>query len=112
MGVPVPTAAAARRLSGQQGHPYANGTGAVLSPSDFGHGRGGTAEESYSGLAPAYGRNSPMLSSVGAATPPALSNVRARGGEIGVATGEYDPQQAGGDAPRSTLWRILTCRCG
>ncbi|KAF8485597.1 kinase-like protein [Gautieria morchelliformis] len=110
MGVPAPTAAA-RRLSAQQGHPYANSTAAVLSPSDYGHARGVTAEESYSAIAPAYGRSSPMVSSVGAATPPALSNVRARGGEIGVATGEYDAQQEG-DAPRSSIWRILTCRCG
>jgi len=108
MGVPAPTAVA-RRLSSQQGHPYATSTGAVLSPSDYGHGRGGTTEESY--MVPAYGRSSPMVSSVGAATPPALSNVRARGGEIGVATGEYDVHQEVGEAPQSSLWRILTCRC-
>ena len=111
MGVPAPSPA--RRLSNQaaQQHPYANNTGAVLLPSDYGHGRG-AIEGSYAGAA--YGRNSPMVSSVGAATPPALTNVRARGGEVGVANGngDYDAQQTVGETKKPSIWRILTCRCG
>ena len=102
MGVPVPTAAA-RRLSAQQGHPYT----AVL-PSNYDHRRDGTRDESS--FMPAYGRDSPLVSSVGAATPPVVSNVRALGGEM--VTREYDPQQEGEPPQSSKLWRILTCRCG
>lgn len=106
MGVPAPSPG--RRLSAQpvQQHPYANSTGAVLSPSDY---RGAGGDDFYAGV---HGRTSPMVSSVGAATPPALSNVRARGGEIGVANAEYDAQQNGGEHPKPSIWRILTCRCG
>lgn len=58
-----------------------------------------------------YGRASPMVPSVWAA-PPALSNVRAMGGEVGVANGgEYHGQQDAEPQPNS-LWKILTCRCG
>jgi len=56
-----------------------------------------------------YGRASPMVSSVGAA-PPAVSAVRARGNDIGVSQG--DGQQDEDPHPKSSLWRILTCRCG
>ncbi|KAF8573168.1 CK1/CK1/CK1-G protein kinase [Ramaria rubella] len=104
IGVP-----AARRLSAQpqsQPHPYATSTGAMLSPSEYG--RGGTGEDSYQGGTP-YGRTSPMVSSVGAATPPALNHVRAQGGVIGVNENGGDGH---GETPKSSLWRILTCRCG
>lgn len=60
----------------------------------------------------AYGRTSPMVS----AAPPALSNVRARGGEVGVANGggTFDPQQDYDNEPTKPplIIRILTCRCG
>ncbi|KAK7020502.1 kinase-like protein [Favolaschia claudopus] len=58
-----------------------------------------------------YGRASPMVSSVGAA-PPAISNVRARGGDVGVSRGgDYNGQEEEPPQP-NTLIRILTCRCG
>lgn len=51
-----------------------------------------------------------MVSSVNAA-PHALSNARAMGGEVGPANGgDYQGQQE--EQPESTLWKILTCRCG
>ena len=65
-----------------------------------------------------YGRVSPMVSSVVPA-PPALSHVRAMGGEAGFAAAngggggaEYGGQEGGAGQERSTLWKILTCRCG
>lgn len=86
-------------------HPYAGGSNAL----DYGHGRAGTADDS---LAAQYGRQSPMVSTVNAA-PPIHSNVRARGGDIGVTNGgEYAGQDGQEPAPKSSLWRILTCRCG
>jgi casein kinase 1 len=57
-----------------------------------------------------YGRTSPMISST--AAPPALSTVRARGGDVGVSRGEYDGQDVEDPPPKNTLLRILTCRCG
>lgn len=67
--------------------------------------------DEYSATQQAYGRASPMVSSVGAA-PPAVSNVRAVGGERGVANGGDFHGQAGEEQPKNTLWQILTCRCG
>lgn len=85
----------------QQGasHPYAN-AGYDTYPRD-----------EYSATQQPYGRASPMVSSVGAA-PPALSNVRAMGGEVGVANGGDFHGQQEAEPPKSTLWKILTCRCG
>jgi casein kinase 1 len=78
-------------------HPYAAGG------YDYG-------EENYNQQQ--YGRASPMVSSVGAA-PPAVSNVRARGGDVGVSQSNGEYQQETDDAPpKNTLLRILTCRCG
>ncbi|KAK7467250.1 Palmitoylated plasma membrane-bound casein kinase [Stygiomarasmius scandens] len=56
-----------------------------------------------------YERASPMVSSV--AAPPALSNVRATAGDVGVSR-EYDGQDMDEPPPKNTLLRILTCRCG
>lgn len=59
-----------------------------------------------------YGRASPMMSAVGAALP-AISNVRARGNEVGVSQGdEYHDQNGDAQEPNSGFWRIITCRCG
>ena len=94
IGVPITQ----RRMSQQHSasHPYANA---------------GYDNYEYSANQQQYGRASPMVSSVGAA-PPALSNVRAMGGEVGVANGgDYHGQQEA-EPPKSTLWKILTCRCG
>lgn len=85
----------------QQGasHPYANAAYDT-------YGR-----DEYSATQQQYGRASPMVSTVGAA-PPALSNVRAVGGEVGVANGGDFHGQQETEPPKSTLWKILTCRCG
>ncbi|KAI5121654.1 hypothetical protein M0805_002730 [Coniferiporia weirii] len=109
--VSVVTPNAARRVSMQQqqqaGHPYATmqvggayGPDAV--PADV-------PEDAYTGNG--YGHTPPMVS----AAPPALSNVRARGGEVGVsAGGGYDAaQEYEQDPPKPPLIvRILTCHCG
>ena len=58
-----------------------------------------------------YGRASPMVSSVGAAAP-AVSNVRAIGGEHGVANGGDYHGHGQEERPKNTFWQILTCRCG
>jgi casein kinase 1 len=80
-------------------HPYANaGSGGF----DY-------AGDEYGGQQQ-YGRASPMVSSVGAA-PPAISNVRARGGDVGVSRGgDFNGQEE--EPPKTSLLRILTCRCG
>ncbi|KAE9409567.1 CK1/CK1/CK1-G protein kinase [Gymnopus androsaceus JB14] len=83
---------------GSSQHPYANVSGGYDYNGDDGYGQ------------PQYGRASPMVSST--AAPPALSNVRARGGDVGVSRGEYDGQDAEDSPPKMTLMRILTCRCG
>ncbi|KAI0780968.1 CK1/CK1/CK1-G protein kinase [Trametes elegans] len=105
-GTPVSAAAqvdvpAAQRRVSQQvsaSHPYANAAYDT-------YGR-----DEYSASQQPYGRASPMVSSVNAA-PPALSNVRAMGGEAGVAE-HQGQQQEEEEPPKSTLWKILTCRCG
>jgi len=87
VNVPVTTPMPSR--SGQGGgHPYANAPGTY-------------EYESYRG--PQYGRASPMVPSVGAA-PPVVSQIRTRGGD--------DFHGQGGEAPQSSFWKILTCRCG
>ena len=67
-----------------------------------------------------YGRASPMVSSLGAA-PPAISNIRARAGDVGVSRGVAYQQQVKAPEPEedlpkskkeSLLVKILTCRCG
>ncbi|KAJ6525590.1 CK1/CK1/CK1-G protein kinase [Mycena capillaripes] len=82
-------------------HPYANaGSGGF----DYGREAGDEYGQQQ------YGRASPMVSSVGAA-PPAISNVRARGGDVGVSRGgDFNGQED--EPPKSSLLRILTCRCG
>ena len=96
MGVPITQ----RRMSQQNpAHPYA-----IAGYDTYGR-------DEYSATQQPYGRASPMVSSVGAA-PPALSNVRAMGGEVGSANGgDYHGQQEA-EPPKSTFWKILTCRCG
>lgn len=91
VNVPVATP----QLRGSTQHPYAN------AGYDY-------PEEPYQQQ---YGRSSPMVSSVGAA-PPAISNVRARGGDIGVSQGGEYHQEADESPQKLSLLRILTCRCG
>ncbi|RDB20985.1 Casein kinase I 1 [Hypsizygus marmoreus] len=86
-------------------HPYANaGTGGYDYSRDV-------MDDGYGGQQQ-YGRASPMVPSVGAA-PPAISNVRARGGEAGVSHGEgYNGQHPDEETqPKPSLLRFLTCRC-
>lgn len=103
--VNVPIDASNRRISqpSTPQHPYANAGYDA-------YGRGDTTMDEYSATQQQYGRASPMVSSVGAA-PPAISPVRAMGGEQGVANGgDYHGQTE--EHPKNTLWQILTCRCG
>ena len=96
--VNVPIGTPQPRSSAQ--HPYASVTGGY----DYNDDNFVTQQQ--------YGRVSPMVSSVGAA-PPALSNVRARGGDIGVSHGgEYQAQDIDDTPKPNILVRILTCRCG
>ncbi|KAG2144788.1 CK1/CK1/CK1-G protein kinase [Suillus cothurnatus] len=98
INVPISTPQNRSNNVGAQQHPYANAV-----TGDFGWDAG---EEPY-------GRASPMVSTVGAA-PPAISAVRAHGNEAGVSRGEDYRQQQDDDPPqpKSSIWRILTCRCG
>lgn len=58
-----------------------------------------------------YPRASPMLPSVGT-VPPAVSQVRAQAGQTGVAHGgDYHGQDLDEPPRKSTLLKILTCRC-
>jgi casein kinase 1 len=57
----------------------------------------------------AYGRVSPMVSTVGVA-PAAVSNVRVMGGETGVSQ-DYNGQELGEEPTKPSFLRILTCRC-
>lgn len=104
--VDVPMGSSNRRMSqpGTPQHPYANA-------GYDSYGRGETTVDEYSATQQQYGRASPMVSSVGAA-PPAVSNVRAMGGEHGVANGGDFHGQATDERPKNTLWQILTCKCG
>lgn len=90
----------ASHISASQ-HPYANATSGVDYPQE-------PNEDSY--VTQAYGRGSPMISTV---APPAISNVRAQGNEVGASQGveEYHEQDGDIPQPKSTFWQILTCRC-
>lgn len=103
INVPISTPQNRSSNVGAQQHPYAN-----VVTGDYGWDAG---EEPYGSQA--YGRASPMVSTVGAA-PPAISAVRAHGNEAGVSRGEDYRQQQDDDPPqpKSSIWRILTCRCG
>jgi casein kinase 1 len=79
-------------------HPYAS-----AAPGGYEYG----GDESYRGQP--YGRASPMVASVGAA-PPAVSPIRVRG-DVGALHGD-DFHGQGGEASKSSLWKVLTCRCG
>ncbi|KAL0946648.1 hypothetical protein HGRIS_012842 [Hohenbuehelia grisea] len=124
-GVVPPSPALVRHGSKQRKVPAAltpGGTGQVTPHSTaaqvnvpvsgaYDYGREG-ADENYTGVpgGQPYGRASPMVSSVGAA-PPAISNVRARAGDVGVSHGgDYNGQED--VQPKNGLFRILTCRCG
>jgi casein kinase 1 len=93
VGVPI---SAPQNRASYSGHPYAG--------VEYGN------DEAYSNQP--YGRASPMVSTVGAA-PPAISDVRARGNEVGVSQGEaYHDQNDDVQQPKSSFWRFITCRCG
>ncbi|TFK55102.1 CK1/CK1/CK1-G protein kinase [Heliocybe sulcata] len=99
IGVPV----GSQNRTSQAQHPYATAPG-------YDFARPETADESYGGQQQPYGRASPMVSSVGAA-PPAVSNVRARAGDVGVSRDLGYNQDGEAAQPKSSLWRVLTCRC-
>lgn len=115
--VDVPIGTPNRRLSQQQqsaSHPYANAGYDA-------YGRPERNVDEYSASQQAqYGRTSPMVSTVGAgagAAAPAVSNIRAVGGEVGVSNGGVDyhggqQQHPAEQPPTNTFWKILTCRCG
>jgi casein kinase 1 len=79
-------------------HPYAAG--------GFEYPRGEATEDVFNQQP--YGRASPMMS---AAAPPAVSQVRARAGDVGMS---HDRNAQGGEPTKDngTLWKILTCNCG
>ncbi|KAI0064567.1 kinase-like protein [Artomyces pyxidatus] len=97
--VNVPVSANPRSSQLGPQHPYASG-GYDSYP------RGEPADDPYG----QYGRASPMVSS---AAPPAVSNVRARAGDVGMSNGGGDIGQDGElPRPKNSLWNILTCHCG
>lgn len=100
--VNVPIATPQPGRSGQTGqHPYANAASGAYEYA---------GDDSYLSPQQQYGRVSPMVPGIGAA--PAVSHVRARG-DVGAPHGEdYHGQQGGAAAPKSSLWKILTCQCG
>ena len=99
VNVPISTPQNRMSYTGAPQHPYANATPGM----DYGN------DEAYSNLP--YGRASPMVSTL--AAPPAISNVRARGNEVGVSQGdEYHDQNGDAQEPKSSFWRLITCRCG
>ncbi|TDL24857.1 kinase-like protein [Rickenella mellea] len=119
-----PAAAAAQMIGRRISQNPTAGTGTASGQylgADYAHGRGMGTEESYPGGG-AYGRTSPMVSTVGGTggigmpAPPALSGVRARGGDVGAANGGgmYDQHNGGEMEPVKPplIVRILTCRCG
>ncbi|KIJ69257.1 hypothetical protein HYDPIDRAFT_81167 [Hydnomerulius pinastri MD-312] len=100
VNVPISTPQNRGSYSGTPQHPYASVTPGM----DYGN------DEAYSNQQ--YGRASPMVSTVGAA-PPAISNVRARGNEVGISHGEqYHDQDGDAQQSKSSFWKIITCRCG
>ncbi|KAH8116842.1 kinase-like protein [Phellopilus nigrolimitatus] len=120
-GNATPNSAAAQQHAGAGGHPYASAP--ALGGGEYGTGAPPVApavpaavsdlDDSYTGVGGGggYGRSPAMVSPA----PPALSNVRAHGGEVGVANGAgYDGQRAyEQEPPRPPLIiRILTCHCG
>jgi casein kinase 1 len=54
-----------------------------------------------------YGRASPMMST---AAPPAISQVRARAGDVGMSHDRA--AQDDEPPPKASIWKILTCNCG
>jgi casein kinase 1 len=90
VGVPAPgNGSMDRRQSAQRlsaHHPFASAQGSY--------------EFTQDGADP-YGRQSPMVSSVGPAPPDAR-----------IGANHPAPQQQDEPAPPSGLWKILTCRCG
>lgn len=86
-----------------QQHPYAN-----LAAGGYEYRPDG--DDSYVGQE-AYGRTSAMVSSVGAA-PPAVSQVRARAGDIGVANEEGLEGLPGDSEPQNgfSFFKLITCR--
>jgi casein kinase 1 len=78
-------------------HPYAAG--------GYEYPRGDTNEDVLNQQP--YGRASPMMST---AAPPAISQVRARAGDVGMS---HDRTAKDGEPPeKGALWKILTCSCG
>lgn len=102
--VNVPISAHRASHLGTPQHPYASGG------YDYAHGQNGQDDPYGSGTQQQpYGRASPMVSS---AAPPAVSTVRARAGEVGVANTSRDIGQDGEVVqPKKSIWDIL-CRCG
>lgn len=102
--VNVPISAHRASHLGTPQHPYASGG------YDYAHGQNGQDDPYGSGAQQQpYGRASPMVSS---AAPPAVSTVRARAGEVGVANANRDIGQDGEvPPPKKSIWDIL-CRCG
>ncbi|KAL1674451.1 kinase-like protein [Schizophyllum commune] len=90
---------------GSSQHPY---TGAGAGGYDYGDDGGYGQPQAQQ----PYGRISPMVPAAGTA-PPAVSNVRAHAGDVGVSRDNaYNGQDLDEPAPKNSLWRILTCRCG
>jgi len=98
VNVPVSAMHRNSHLQNPQHHPYAAG--------GFEYPRGEVPEEVFNQQP--YGRASPMMSP---AAPPAISQVRARAGDVGMS---HDRAAQGGEPPQetSTFWKILTCSCG
>jgi casein kinase 1 len=103
INVPISTPQNRSNQVSAQQHPYAN-----VTTGDYAWDAG---DEPYGSQT--YGRASPMVSTVGV-VPPAISAVRAQGNEAGVSRVEDYRQQQDDEPPqpKSSIWRILTCRCG
>ena len=77
-------------------HPYAAG---AQRADYYGH------QDDFS--AQAFGRSSPMVSSVGAA-PAAVTDAQATRGQVGAGQGDHAVLDA--EVPKPSLWKLLTCR--
>lgn len=100
VNVPVSTPQNRASHIGAPPHPYASAAPGTDYPRES-NGDPYTAQP--------YARASPMISTV---APPAISNFRAQGNEVGASHGEeYREQDGQGPQPKSTFWRVLTCRC-
>lgn len=99
--VNVPVSTPQNRMSHiSASHPYANAAPGTDYPRES-NGDPYTAQP--------YARTSPMISTV---VPPAISNFRAQGNEVGASHGEeYREQDGQGAQPKSNFWQVLTCRC-